>query len=135
MILWIVDQRTTPTPLLRHGHGPAPRPLLVGNRHGRPGFNSCRNRLFGLELRKRLGQITGMDLLVGRLLRAHDPAVRGARGRTDEEELVEVRGLEEFRAAPVEERGGFAEVDLCADVAVEEGLAVEEFADAEGVVF
>lgn len=43
--------------------------------------------------------------------------------------------IEEFGATLVEERGGFAEVDLCADVAVEEGLAVEEFADAEGVVF
>lgn len=91
--------------------------------------------MFRLELRKRLGEITGVDLLVGGILGAHDPAVWRARGRTDEEELVEVGGLEEFGATLVEERGGFAEVDLCADVAVEEGLAVEEFADAEGVVF
>lgn len=137
MILGIVDQRTTPTPLPRHGDGPAPRPLLVGHRHGRLGVHRARDRsrLFRLQLRKRLGEITGVDLLVGRLLGAHDPAVWGARGRADEEELVEVRGLEELGAAAVEERGRFAEVDLCADVAVEQGLAVEEFADAQGVVF
>lgn len=84
----------------------------------------------GLQLAQGAGQVLGVHLLVGRVLVAHLPAHGRGRRRRDEEELVALRQVQV--AVGGVEVGVLAEVD--ADAAAEDGLAVEDLADGDGVV-
>lgn len=97
---------------------------VVLNVHGihRPGS--------GLQLAESGGQILGVDFFVGRLLVAHGPA-HGGRGRgADEEELVALGQVQVLFL--VADFGVGAEVDSGA--VAEDGLAVEDLADLDGVL-
>lgn len=77
-----------------------------------------------------------MDFLVGRVFRAEDPSVRGARRRRDEEELIDLRRLKVLgRIHGSDEGRRFAIVDLGANGFAEEGLVVQSLADAGCVGF
>lgn len=57
--------------------------------------------LLALELRESRGEVAGVDFLVWGILGAHNPTVGRAGRGTDEEELVELGGFEEFGAVAV----------------------------------
>lgn len=142
MVLGVIDEGTASAPLPGHGDRPAPRALIGGHGHRRTGFAGLAHaivdtELLGLQLGEGRGEIAGVHLLIWGFLVAHDPSVRGAGRRADEEELVELGGLKELWAAEfllAEDWGGFAEVDFRADVVLKE-VAIEGSPDVEGVFF
>lgn len=84
----------------------------------------------GIQLGERRSQVIGMDHFIRRILQAHLPAMRGAGGRRDEEELASVGEGEVVRLGL--DRGRVAKVD--ADAVAHDALAVPDFADGNGRV-
>jgi hypothetical protein len=78
-----------------------------------------------VQLGKCISQILSVDQLVGRILKAHLPAVRRARRGRDEEELAGV-GESEVLVALVDGRG-FSKVD--AALLAHDGLIIPDLAD------
>lgn len=82
-----------------------------------------------------------MDLLVGGILVAHLPAVGGAGGRADEEELVDMGRLEQVVAARglgIDDRRRLAKVDLGlqGNAAVgTDGMLLQQLAHLNGSLF
>lgn len=83
-----------------------------------------------------MSEITGVHILVGRVLVAHLPSVRRGRWRGDEEQLIELRGFEQLLAMSLflaQDRGRLAKVDAGAHVAVQQASTLEHFAHGDGV--
>lgn len=104
MVFRVVDKGAASAALSGHRGGPAPRALIGGHRHRSTGFTGLADTLvdtglLGLQLGQGGGEITGVHLLVRGFLVAHDPSVRGAGWRADEEELVGMGGFQELWAA------------------------------------
>ena len=131
------DDGTAATARLWPRHGEATRALVGtdGDRGG--GIHVHRLRVVGLELGQGSRQITGVDLLVGRIFIAHLPSVRGAWGRRDEEELVQLRRFQQLLAPGVllaQDGGGFTEIDPRTHIAVQQTSVLERLPDSNGIL-
>lgn len=142
MVLGVVNKGAASAALSGHRDGPAPRAPIGGHGHRSAGFTGLVDTLvdtglLGLQLGQGGSKITGVHLLVWGFLIAHDPSVRGAGWRTDEEELVGMGGLKELWAAGllfIQDWSGFAKVNSWADVVLEY-FSIEESPDTQGVFF
>lgn len=144
----VIDDGAAATATPRAGDRPASSPGDLGvvdavgrdgHRRGRVVRNRCERRRggrTGSQPGQGVSQIGGVDIFVRRLLVAHNPSVRRAGWRADEEELLGVRSLQQLLASRllrVLDGRVFAEVDAGAH-AVEQILVLQVLANANGVV-
>lgn len=119
VVFRVEDDGTAAAALLRASQRPATGALVGSHRDRGSGVDAKRlglGRLIGLEHCEGIGEITGVDFLVGRVLVTHHPSGRRAGWRGDEEELVGLRGLQELGALLTQDRSWFAEVDAWSDI-------------------
>lgn len=138
MISRVINDSAASATLLRACHGPTARSLIGGNRNRRAWVNAeGLGLVVGLEHGQRMSQVPCMHLLVWRVFIAHRPSVRWARRRRNEEEFVHLRSLEETLGTVefvfAHDGSRFTEVDPWSHIAVEEAVALEEFAHGDGV--
>lgn len=133
VVLGVEDQGGAATPRLSGGGGGAEASgaLALDGAHGRVGHDVAAAGVLGVvQPRQGLGQVLGVDLLVGGALAALLPVVgRGGRG-ANEEELAGVREGEVGVGRGVEGRV-LAKVDAAA--LTHDRLAVPDRADGDGV--
>lgn len=136
MILGVKDNSAATTALLRARNRPAWSPLVGGNRNRSSRVDGHWLRDIRLQVGEGIGQVAGMDFLVGGVLVAHHPAVWRGRRRRDEEQFVGLGGLEQLLVlAWLEDWGWLAEVDSGSHVAIQQAGVLEHLADGDCVVF